>query len=507
MVAARCFQEERELAYGASGAPARRARSRGAGTDGGPALAGRGGAAAPASWAPPRPGRSTAPAAQARFFDAVSELLDAGRGAAAGAVLSSTTSVGRRGLARAALSYSPRRLGGRPRARAADWRAEPVRRVPARLRRGPPRQAAGGSTARCGRDRPGRGVGRARDTALAESGGLPFLLVEYLELASARTTDESPPGGVRELLSARLARSARPAAQVIAAAAVIGRAFDADTVRARQRPRRRGASGRSRSSCARGVLVRDGRHDYEFRHEQLRRLVARARRGSRGVGSCTAAWPPRSPGPARAAVVARHLALAGRDAEAAAAYRLAGDQARALSPTPRRSPTYRAALAARLSRAGPAARGDRRPPDASRAITAPRWPATRRPPRSPRRRRRRRSSTGIGQRPVPAARRVGARDAALAAALDRARGRGGRARNAPTGASSPTAGGPARGRRAAEALALAEAGRRPRAHGPRPATSSACSPPAATRQPARARAGARPGRVDDDRDAAARVPR
>ena len=174
-----------------------------------------------------------------------------------------------------------------------------------------------------------------------ETEGLPFLLVEYLNSLGA-DPDWALPAGARELLLARLDPVCETGRQVLAAAAVIGRSFDVDTVRA--------ASGRgdeetvgALEELVRRGLVREGRFDYDFAHEQLRRLVAEEtglarRRLLHGrVGGRA--------GRGRAAEVARHLRLAGRDAEAAAAYRRAAEHARSLFANAEALEHLRAALA------------------------------------------------------------------------------------------------------------------------------------------------------------------
>ena len=90
------------------------------------------------------------------------------------------------------------------------------------------------------------------------------------------------PQGVRSLLQARLSAADDTARQLLAAAAVIGRSFDFDTLRA--------ASGRSEEetiACleqlVRKGLVREATTNttgaepgYDFSHEQLRALVKQA---------------------------------------------------------------------------------------------------------------------------------------------------------------------------------------------------------------------------------------
>ena len=169
---------------------------------------------------------------------------------------------------------------------------------------------------------------------------MPFLLVEYLNSLGA-DPDWALPAGARELLLARLEPVSETGRQVLAAAAVIGRSFAVDTVRA--------ASGRgdeetvgALEELVRRGLVREGRYDYDFAHEQLRRLVAEETSLARRRllhGRVADALP----GPF--AEIARHLQLAGRDAEAAAAYRRAAEHARSLFANAEALEHLRAALA------------------------------------------------------------------------------------------------------------------------------------------------------------------
>ena len=173
-----------------------------------------------------------------------------------------------------------------------------------------------------------------------ETEGLPFLLVEYLHSLPSEG-DWELPAGARELLLARLDPVSETGRQVLAAAAVIGRSFDVDTVRA--------ASGRgdeetvaALEELVRRGLIREGRFDYDFAHEQLRRLAAEQtslarRRLLHGRVADVLSGP--------SAEIARHLQLAGRDAEAAAAYRRAAEHARSLFANAEALEHLRAALA------------------------------------------------------------------------------------------------------------------------------------------------------------------
>ena len=186
------------------------------------------------------------------------------------------------------------------------------------------------------------GLGPDEAEALySESEGLPLFLAELL--APGRSSDVAP-AGVREAVEARLDAVTETAAQVLSAAAVIGRTFDLDTVRA--------ASGRSGDEvvaaldelCARGLIVeRDSA--YDFGHERVRATVddrsGLARRRLLN-GRVADALTLRHGDPA---IIARHLQLAGRADEAAAAYAAAGDRARSLAAGAEALTHYRSALA------------------------------------------------------------------------------------------------------------------------------------------------------------------
>ena len=318
------------------------------------ARARRGGAAA----ARPQRRRAPAldgPAAQARFLDGVWETLAvAAAGAAPGIVFvddaqwADEATIG-------LLAYGLRRLAGRPLLVLLTWRSPPggLRRVVAELERGDSgivRRLDRLSEADVGElltaARPGAAPELAR-RLYEETEGLPFLLVEYLN-----TLGDDPawplPAGARELLLARLDAVGETARQVLAAAAVIGRSFDVGTARA--------ASGRSEEETVGALeelvgrgLVREGSFDYDFGHERLRTLVYEEtslarRRLLHGRAADALAGP--------AAAIARHLRLAGRDAQAAEAYARAAEEARALFANAEALEHLRAALA--LGHADPA---------------------------------------------------------------------------------------------------------------------------------------------------------
>ncbi len=188
--------------------------------------------------------------------------------------------------------------------------------------------------------------------ACGESEGLPFFLVEYLAaLAQGVLAPDaaawSLPGGARDLLRSRLGAVSETAGQALTAAAVIGRSFDDEMLRA--------VSGRDEEETvaaleelmARGLVreVRDtaqgrdtaGALAYDFTHEKLRGLVyeetslARRRLLHRRAAEALAARA-RGGRDARmlAGQIAHHYLRAGNDALAAAYYAAAGERARAL---------------------------------------------------------------------------------------------------------------------------------------------------------------------------------
>jgi DNA-binding SARP family transcriptional activator len=162
------------------------------------------------------------------------------------------------------------------------------------------------------------------DAVFRESEGLPLFVAELLAAGAA------PEGGVRAAVEARLDAVGDAAAQVLGAAALLGRTFDADTLRI--------ASGRSEEEVAgaldelgaRGLILESGLA-YDFTHERLRAIaeervsLARRRLLHRRIAAAL------SERRGDAAIVARHLELAGDDQAAAIAHAAAGLHARTLS--------------------------------------------------------------------------------------------------------------------------------------------------------------------------------
>ncbi len=298
-------------------------------------------------------------AGQVRFYEAVAELLLHGAGPEPAALcIDDAHWADESSLA--LLAYLAHRLSGRPLLLAASWRPEevaqdhPVRRLVADAQR-----TGRASVIELGRlsgaDVAQLVASTGRSDALGErlyveSGGLPFFVVEYLD-ALARGDDEPDwalPVGVRDLLERRLAGLGELSLQVLAAAAVLGRAFDPDTVRA--------ASGRSDEEVVLaleelvgcGLLVESSDGVVDFRHEQARELVgSRMTLARRRLLHRRAAAELDSRGrrESQAAMTAYHLAAAGDEAAAAERYRAAGDHARRLYANAEALAHYRASLA------------------------------------------------------------------------------------------------------------------------------------------------------------------
>lgn len=173
-----------------------------------------------------------------------------------------------------------------------------------------------------------------------ETEGLPFFVTEFLTAGTNRQ-DWDVPASVRALLHARLTSVDETSRQLLATAAIIGRSFDFDILRA--------VSGRGEDEAvaclerllAQGLIAEvraeDSRHgaSYDFYHDQLRRLVleetslVRQRLLHRRVAD---ALVDRARRPAArdtlAGQIAQHYQLAGQHIDAATYYVLAGEHAR-----------------------------------------------------------------------------------------------------------------------------------------------------------------------------------
>ena len=186
---------------------------------------------------------------------------------------------------------------------------------------------------------------------LAETRGLPMLVREYVEalrVAEAPEADAGepgpwwPPASVRDLLRTRLQAVSEAARQMLTAAAVLGSDNDADLLRA--------VSGRGEDEIVEAIdeaLVRSLLSEipppspqqapsYGFPYEALRRTVyesatlARRRLLHGRAADVLVRRHERDPATTRAAAVAGHLQLAGRDEEAAQWWWRAAEVAREL---------------------------------------------------------------------------------------------------------------------------------------------------------------------------------
>lgn len=175
----------------------------------------------------------------------------------------------------------------------------------------------------------------ALDRLVAASEGLPLYVVEAL--ASGDDLSGTPPPGVRPVLLERLGSVGETAGQVLVAASVIGRSFDLATLRH--------ASGRSEEEtvdaideCLRRGLIREAPAGFDFVHGALRDLayasvsLTRRRLLHRRVADAMRLDLAGSGRDdlARLVMIATHERAAGRDAEAAEAYRQAGRRAAAV---------------------------------------------------------------------------------------------------------------------------------------------------------------------------------
>jgi len=179
------------------------------------------------------------------------------------------------------------------------------------------------------------------DAVANDSEGLPLHVIEAL--AIGRPAVEVVQRDVQELLHERIASVGGMAGQVMAAAAVIGRSFDLETLRS--------ASGRSEEETISAVeelvrrgIVREiggpasGPIGYDFSHGRLRETAYSAtslgrrrllhRRTAAALRSIAAG--PRGDDLATFALIAGHERQAGRTVEAAEAYRVAADRAQAV---------------------------------------------------------------------------------------------------------------------------------------------------------------------------------
>jgi DNA-binding SARP family transcriptional activator/tetratricopeptide (TPR) repeat protein len=195
------------------------------------------------------------------------------------------------------------------------------------------------------------------DQLMTETRGLPMLVREYIEalrsiVGSAESAgagapgpeaaDWWPPASVRDLLRARLQAASEPTRQMLTAAAVLGSDNDADLLRA--------VSGRGEDEIVEAIDEALDRSllieippptaiqapSYGFPYTALRRTayesatLARRRLLHGRAADVLSRRYERDPARTRAATVADHLQLAGRDAEAAQWWWRAAQMAREL---------------------------------------------------------------------------------------------------------------------------------------------------------------------------------
>ena len=189
------------------------------------------------------------------------------------------------------------------------------------------------------------------DRLYRETEGLPYFVVEYLEMLNRTPDTWAMPQSVHDLLAGRLARIDQTGLQLLQTAAVIGRSFDYTTLLE--------ASGRSEEEVVGGLekllasgLVREvtegaqqvgpandnpaGDLYYDFAHQQFRSLVydetnlARRRLLHRRVATALQARARGPQGDALASLIAGHYQMGGQDDVAADFYRRAGWRAKSL---------------------------------------------------------------------------------------------------------------------------------------------------------------------------------
>src|SRR5215204_6455008 len=270
------------------------------------------------------------------------------------------------------LTYLVRRLDDKPLYVLLTWRAEEVHEVH-RLRELLAEARRSGRATTLSLERLGPtsveelvghavpGAGMLGSRLSDETEGLPLFLTEYLTAVEKGELDVGDeawtlPGGVQDLLRTRLLTVGETAGQVLAAAAVVGRSFDFDTVRA--------ASGRGEEETLTALeelmsrgLIREvgsaigGAPAYDFDHDKLRTLVyeetslARKRLLHRRAADALSAQARGREADSLAGQIARHHRLAGQDQEAAQYYRRAGDYARSLHANSDALAHYEEALA------------------------------------------------------------------------------------------------------------------------------------------------------------------
>jgi DNA-binding SARP family transcriptional activator/predicted ATPase len=341
-VSVRCVEEEAGLAYGCVIELVRSALRDGDTAAVSAAATAEASRLVPELGTPPTPSLD-GPGAQARFLDGVARLLlEAVAGERSGLIVVDDAHWADASSLEL-LGFLARRLRGRSVLLVLTWRPEempaahPARRIVAQA----VHEGRGVAISLDRLDRDGvaeLAAAAGASTELSErlyeeTGGLPFFAVEYLAADRDAESGEMLPPGVRGLLESRIVAASEVAAQVLTAAAVLGRPFDVDLVRE--------VSGRSDEETVSaleeltrcGLLFETDRAMHAFRHEQARRVafdLASAGRSRLLHRRTAVALAARDRSDASAGVIAQHLRLAGREAEAAEWFRLAGAHARSL---------------------------------------------------------------------------------------------------------------------------------------------------------------------------------
>lgn len=199
------------------------------------------------------------------------------------------------------------------------------------------------------------------DAVFAESEGLPLYIAELI--ASADEPTGSIPRGVRSVLAGRLAGVGGSAAQILAAAAVLGRSFEFDLVRQTSgRTLDETVDGvellvkrgilREETSTAPAALAPQAQIGYDFAHGRLRdvtyegiSLARRRRLHARAADAVRSGHLAGVAPAARMAVIGNHEREAGRFAAAAEAFALAGHEAAAIHAPVEALTHFEAALA------------------------------------------------------------------------------------------------------------------------------------------------------------------
>jgi DNA-binding SARP family transcriptional activator/tetratricopeptide (TPR) repeat protein len=356
-VTTRCFEDERGLAFGSVLDLLRGALREGDAGGIDPSSAGEAARLLPELGTPPTRSLDD-PGAHARFVEGVVQTLLAAAHGEQPAVVMVDDVHWADASSLEVFAYLARRLRGRPFLLVVTWRMEetPATHPARRLLTEAVRDGLGTSIrlGRFDRVQVGELVGAAGlspelvDPLFAETRGLPFFVVEYLDSLGEDAGDWPLPAGVRDVLETRLASTSEVAGQVAAAAAVLGRPFEPELVR--------DVSGRSDEETvsaieelsARGILADLDPGVHDFRHEQTRKVAyERTSLGRRRLLHRRAAdaLAVAGRGTTGAGVVAQHFRLAGREAEAADWFRLAGEQARGLYANAEALAYFREALA------------------------------------------------------------------------------------------------------------------------------------------------------------------